>query len=149
MSSIVIDTCVMRLYNAPLDPKYMELFKWLTTSGELYVTQKLINEYLGTQNRNVSILLTQLLKNSEESSKKTYPRAVKLSKKDIESFSDDKRYNYTCNKEDVYHAKLVFLSPRKKLISQDKKIVSDVNNFKKVDGIKPEAEIKPEPIFYI
>ena len=81
MSSIVIDTCVMRLYNAPLDPKYMELFKWLTTSGELYITQKLINEYLGTQNRNVNILLTQLLRNSEESSASIYPRAVKISKK--------------------------------------------------------------------
>lgn len=149
MSSIVIDTCVMRLYNAPLDPKYMELFKWLTTSGELYITQKLINEYLGTQNRNVNILLTQLLRNSEESSASIYPRAVKISKKNIDSFTDDKRYNYTCNKEDVYHAKLVFLSPRKKLISQDKKIVNDVNGFKKVDGIKPAAEIKPDPIFYI
>lgn len=153
MSSIVIDTCVMRLYNAPLDPKYLNLFKWLTERGELYVSQKLVNEYMGTGNRNINILLSQMTRNSSESNIKVEPELkptiVKISKKSIEGFIADKRYNYTCNIEDRYHAKLVFLSPRKKLISQDKKILSDINGFKKINGIKPSAETKPDPIFYI
>lgn len=145
----------MRLYSAPLDPKYLVLFKWLTAKGELYVSQKLINEYVGTGNRNITVLLAQMLRNStmnsnlQNGSPKIMPSMVKVSKKSIEGFTDDRRFNYTCNIEDQYHSKLVFLSPRKKLISQDKKVVSDVNGFKKVSGIKPEAQIKPDQAFYI
>jgi hypothetical protein len=145
----------MRLYSAPLDPKYLVLFKWLAASGELYISQKLVNEYIGTGNRNITVLLSQMLRNSTNNSNlpagrpHVMPCMVKVSKKSIEGFTDDRRYNYTCNIEDQYHSKLVFLSPRKKLISQDKKIVSDVNRFKKVLGIKPEAQMKPDQNFYI
>lgn len=142
MTSIVIDTCVLRLYDAPLDPNYQQLFQWINTKGTLYVSQKLVNEYIGTGNRNIQILLHSLVKNTDNI------RLVNVKKVEIESFSGDKGYRYTCNKEDIYHSKLVFLSPRKKLISQDKKILADVNGFKKVDGIKPEAKSKPKPVFY-
>ncbi|MGB2519093.1 hypothetical protein [Shewanella algae] len=142
MTSIVIDTCVLRLYDAPLDPNYTNLFRWVQSAGTLYVSQKLVNEYIGTGNRNIQILLSALVKHADNI------RLVKLKKSDIESFDEDKRYNYTCNKEDVYHAKLVFLSPRKKLVSQDRKILADVNGFKKVNGIQPAAEIRPQPAFY-
>lgn len=140
--SIVIDTCVMRLYDAPADPKFKELFLWLQKSGSLVVSQKLIIEYIGTQNRNITILLNKF--NLDANNK----RIIKLEKEAIESFNEDRIFNYTCNIEDHYHARLVFLSPRKKLISQDNKIINDVNKFKKVDGIKPVATKNPTPDFY-
>lgn len=143
MSSVVIDTCVLRLYNNPLDPVYAELFDWLNDTGVLYVNNKLLNEYVGTGNRNIDVLLMKLVKDGKNK------RLVKIGKDKIESFLLDKHYNYTCNKEDQYHSKMVFLSPRKKLISQDKKIVNDVNNFKKVDGIQPEAVSHPVKEFYL
>lgn len=142
MSSIVIDTCVIRLYDAPLDPNYVKLFRWVQNDGTLYITKKLLIEYIGTGNRNIQILLNQLTKHEEKS------RLITLKSSQINAFNEDKNYNYTCNLEDIYHSKLVFLSPRKKLISQDKKIIADVNGFKKVDGIKPSAMIRPEPDFY-
>lgn len=142
MSSIVIDTCVIRLYDAPLDPNYIKLFRWVQNDGTLYITKKLLIEYIGTGNRNIQILLNHLTKHEEQS------RLITLKSSQINAFNEDKNYNYTCNLEDIYHSKLVFLSPRKKLISQDKKIIADVNGFKKVDGIKPSAMIRPEPDFY-
>ncbi|ACX96366.1 hypothetical protein Hneap_1536 [Halothiobacillus neapolitanus c2] len=142
LSSIVIDTCVIRLYDAPLDPKYCELFNWINTEGTLYISQKLLNEYVSTKNRNIDILLAMLVKNEEKI------RIVRISKNQINTFKIDKNFNYTCNNEDIDHSRLVFLSPRKKLISQDLKLISDINRFKKVDGIKPSATKHPDPAFY-
>lgn len=143
MSSIVIDTCVLRLYDAPLDPIYTKLFRWVEKDGTLYVSKKLLNEYIGTGNLKIQILLGELVKHTEKK------RLVQLSKAQIEAFTGDKRYKYTCNSEDIYHSKLVFLSPRKKLISQDKGILSNVNGFNKVDGIQPAAVKHPTPEFYV
>lgn len=142
MSSLVIDTCVLRLYDAPADPVYKDLFKWLTETGKLCVTQKLLNEYYGTGNRNIEILLAEFNRNSEDI------RLIKFNKNQIEGFADDKNYNYSCNIEDRYHAKLVFLSPRKKMVTQDNKLTNDINGFKKIDKIKPIALSHPEKSFY-
>lgn len=108
----------------------------------LCISQKLLSEYVGTGNRNIQILLGRLVRDSDRN------RLINVAPEAIKEFKGDKNFKYTCNKEDVYHSRLVFLSPRKKLISQDKKIVHDINRFKKVDGIKPEAREKPERDFY-
>lgn len=142
MNSLVIDTCVLRLYDTPADPNYKKLFKWLTESGKLCVTQKLLNEYYGTGNRNIQILLAEFNRDAKN------PRLIKYNKSQIESFNDDKNYNYTCNIEDRYHAKLVFLSPRKKIITQDNKLANDINGFRKVDKVKPLATNRPDISFY-
>lgn len=146
-NSIVIDTCVMRLYDTPADPIYKELFLWLNNHGELYVSKKLVQEYLGTGNRHLSILFSELTRNADLKSKK-HPKLTLIKKNVIDGFKKDKSFTYTCNIEDVFHAKLVFISPRKKIVSQDKKLIHDINKFNKVDGIKPCAEAKPQPDFY-
>ncbi|MBC9229552.1 hypothetical protein HI850_009450 [bacterium SPL81] len=143
MSSLVIDTCVLRLYDAPADPRYKDLFKWLLETGKLCVTKKLLMEYLGTGNKNIEILLAEFNRNSENS------RLVIFKKEQIESFKDDNHFKYTCNIEDRYHAKLVFLSPRKKMVTQDNKLADDINNFRKVDRIQPVAVSHPAKNFYI
>ncbi|RXP98421.1 hypothetical protein EGL68_00560 [Vibrio parahaemolyticus] len=125
-----------------MDPKYIALFKWLKVTGKLCISQKLLNEYTGTGNRNITILLSELIKNSEN------VRLIKYSNAQLKEFNIDRRYKYTANREDREHAKLVFLSPRKKLISRDNKLIADVNGFKKVDGIQPEAQKIPDPTFY-
>lgn len=142
-NSLVVDTCVLRLYDAPADPVYKDLFKWLMEKGKLCVTQKLLNEYLGTGNKNIEVLLAEYVRNSEN------PRLIRFTKNQIDGFKDDRNYNYTCNIEDRYHAKLVFLSPRKKLVTQDNKLANDINKFKKVDRIQPVAVSHPTMNFYI
>ena len=135
MTSIVVDTCVMRLYDNPFDPRLKDFFSWVLESGSLCISQKLLNEYIGTGNKNITILLAELQKKEG--------RIFKVTNSDINNFSLDKKYNYTCNYEDTLHAKLVFLSPRKKMVSQDHKIIKDINGFKKVDKIKPQAVLSP------
>jgi len=142
MSSLVVDTCVIRLYDLPLDPAYAELFKWIDEEGILYVNKKLVGEYISTGNRQVSILLQKLTKDSKKK------RLIDIKKSEIERFDLDRNFRYTCNFEDQYHSKTVFLSPNKKLITQDKKLLGDVNRFKKVAGKKPEAVIRPKKDFY-
>ncbi|CDT85712.1 conserved hypothetical protein [Vibrio coralliirubri] len=142
MSSIIIDTCVLTHYQNPMDPNYKKLFSWVNDKGVLYVTQKLLNEYYGTGNQGIAVLLAELVKDADNI------RLVKVKKNVIEGFTQDKRYNYTANIEDQYHAKLTFVSPRKKLISRDNKLINDVNGFSKVDKIQPEAIKVPDPDFY-
>lgn len=142
MSSLVIDTCVLRLYDSPGDPRYKDLFEWITTKGELYITQKLLNEYIGTGNKNIQILLAHLNRNGNNL------RLIKVKKEKIESFVEDRKFDYTCNTEDQYHAKLVFISPRKKIVTQDNALTRDINNFKKVNGIQPIAKSHPLKDFY-
>ncbi len=142
MKSIVIDTCIMRLYDNPIDPVYKDFFNWITHDGTLIISQGLLVEYLRTGNKNISLLLDKLNKNNEKK------RLIKIDSKDLKKFKDDKNFNYTCNTEDQMHAKLVFLSNRKKLVSQDGKLIIDINNFHKVGGIKPEAVKRPSKEFY-
>lgn len=143
MTSIVIDTCVLRLYDSPADPIYKDLFYWIKSEGKLCISKKLVQEYVATGNRNITLLLTELSKNSDNM------RLKWVENSEIKSFKEDKTYRYTCNIEDINHARLVFLSERKKMISQDKKLIDDINGFKKISGIKPEAAKHPTKDFYI
>ena len=149
-NSIVIDTNIMRHYAAPLDPVYLELFQWLIRKGQLIVSQKLISEYVGTGNRELVIFVESLSRHSAKEGEKIECLPIrKISKKVIESFArQDRHYKYTCNIEDIHHARLVFVSPRKKMICGDNKLMKDINRFPKVGGIKPRSERRPDPSFY-
>lgn len=140
MSDIVIDTQIMRLYDAPGDPKYKALFLWVATSGTLRISQKLLTEYFGTGNRLLGPLIDKLLREG---------RLQKTSTDSLKKFSLDKGFKYSCNNKDIWHAKLVFISHRKKLVSHDNNLRRDVNKFRKIDGIKPLAVKTPPPDFYI
>jgi len=142
MSSIIIDTNIMTLYDAPIDPSYSKLFKWLEKEGTLCISDFLSMEYMGTGNRNIVLLLARLSKNADKN------RLIKIQKEVIKSFKDDKRFKYTSNRKDWNHARLTFLSPRKKMITQDVKLTNDINKFKKIQGIKPTAIDKPIETYY-
>lgn len=142
MSSIVIDTNVMTLYDAPIEPTYAELFKWLLSTGSLCISHHLLIEYMRSGNRNITILLAELKKHAENN------RLIEVPKTDIKNFKDDKKFKYSCNHEDINHARLTFLSPRKKIITEDTKLKDDINKFKQISGIKPVAAAKPASSFY-
>ncbi|ARU27070.1 DUF2492 family protein [Cellvibrio sp. PSBB006] len=142
MTSIVIDTCVMSLYDTPMDPTYKDLFSWLFENGTLVISQHLLNEYNRSNNYKIFVLLEHLMRHEE------HKRLVKIPNDQINQFKEDKKFKYTCNQEDINNARLVFLSERKKLITHDKPLTTDVNKFKKVDGIKPKATKQPSTDFY-
>lgn len=127
---IVVDANVMRLYDNPKHQDIRALFDWLASSGSLAISQKLLNEYVASTNGFVLVLINRLIRDGRYH---MYP------KRDLEGFTMDRHYRYTCNKKDIHHARLVFLSYRKRLISFDKKLRKDVNEFRRIDGIKPCA----------
>lgn len=139
IKDVVIDTNVIRLYDAPGDPKLKALFVWLSEHGALAVSQKLLKEYDGIGNRLLAPLINRLI---------AQQRFLRISNSELRAFTEDRHRIYTCNPKDQWHARLVFLSIRKLLVSHDNKLVNDVNNFKKVSGIKPRATKFPEPSFY-
>jgi hypothetical protein len=139
-NDIVIDAQVIRLYDAPSDPKYKDLFTWIAKGcGKLAVSQKLLVEYYRTQNHLVGVLINQLIAEG---------RLHKVGAMPLKQFKHDKHYGYTCNQEDIHHARLVFTSNRKKLVTHDQALCNDVNGFKKIDGVKPMAVKQPTQDFY-
>lgn len=138
---IVIDTQVMRLYDTPSDPRYKDLFTWIAKGcGKLAVSQKLLVEYFGTQNPLIGVLINQLIAEG---------RLIRIDSSPIKQFKADKHYGYTCNIEDIWHARLVFISNRKKLVTHDQALCDDVNGFKQVNGVKPSAVKQPAQAFYV
>lgn len=131
---IVIDANVMRLYSEPKDLSIKELFTWLFYEGKLALSQGILNEYNRHGNQLLFGLIQHLIKSN---------RINSITNTQLKDFNLDKNYRYTCNKEDRHHAKLVFLSHRKKMISFDGKLVNDINNFPKVSKIQPSAMNRP------
>jgi hypothetical protein len=142
MSSVIVDNNVMAGYDNPLDKNYVGLYRWIATTGCLVVSQFLLNEYFETGNRNIAILIADLDRHENAH------RIIRIKKNAINGFTMDRHYNYTCNGRDIPHARLCFLSPRKKIISRDNALVVDVNGFRKVDKIKPSAVEFPLVDFY-
>lgn len=136
---IIIDTNTIRLYDNPADPLIKALFLWLKDHGTLTVSKKLIVEYVGIGNKDLAGLLNHLIVQN---------RYRLVSTIDLKKFSEDKRYKYTCNLKDKWHAKLVFLSIRKLLVTGDNPLCNDVNNFKTINKIQPRATKRPNPSFY-
>ena len=135
---IVVDSCVMRLYDAPADPRLKHLFTWLYQEGTLCISLPLVHEYNRHGNPLVASLLNYLGAQN---------RLSKIEKQAILTYVGDARYRYTCNKTDIHHARLTFLSRRKRLVSFDHALVKDVNRFRSVDGIRPRATGQPDAEF--
>jgi hypothetical protein len=130
MNDVVIDTNVARLFDAPADPKLKPLFGWLAKKGSLAVSQRLLVEY----SRHGNQILAALIRDLDDSR-----RLNKIAAARIKAFTDDGHFAYKCNNADVWHARTVFLSVRKILVSFDGSLRDDVNAFKKIDGIKSRA----------
>jgi len=136
---IVIDTNIIRLYENPDDPLIRALFMWIRDHGTLSVSPKLLQEYRGIGNRDLAGLLNRL---------NLAGRLSSISNQTLRRFTEDRHYNYTSNRKDRWHAKLVFLSVRKRLVGVDKKLLNDINGFKRIGGVKPQATNRPIRTFY-
>jgi hypothetical protein len=136
---IVIDANVMRLYDKPKDQRIKSLFEWLYEHGSITVSYAIVHEY----NRHGNVLLAGLMNRLIGSG-----RFLRIPNKELNSFTMDKNFNYCCNGTDIRHARLVFLSTRKKLVSFDIRLVDDVNRFPLINSIKPQATREPTPAFY-
>lgn len=134
IKDIIIDANVMRLYSEPKDKTIKDLFTWLFKDGSLALSQAILHEYNRHGNTLIFGLIQHLMKNN---------RIISIDNAHLKKFTSDSKYKYTCNPEDRDHAKLVFLSHRKKLISFDVKLVNDVNKFPKISKIKPTAINRP------
>ena len=139
LKDVVIDTSVMRLYDKPKDPVFIKFFYWLRARGTLTSSRKLILEYGGTGNYRIFVLINELVRDG---------RYNLVPKAKIEEFTQDRHFNYTCNRRDIPHVRLVLVSHRKRLISFDKRLINDVNYFPKVDGLKPCACSQPRQCCY-
>ncbi len=136
---IVIDVNVMCLYDTSSHNTYTKLFYWLREEGTLTVGPNLIKEYRRSGKKLIMILINELQRDD---------RYNLVDNSRINSFTDDRHFKYTCNFKDEEHARVVFLSYRKKLVTLDKRFKADVNNFKKIGGVKPCACSVPTPAFY-
>lgn len=136
---IVIDTNVMRLYDSPKDDVFKKFFHWIRSKGILTMSRKLLLEYGGSGNQKIFVLINELQRKG---------RYNLIGNKTLKTFTRDRHFKYTCNYKDKHHAKLVFLSHRKRLIAFDDRLIGDVNSFPKINGVKPCACKKPDKCCY-
>ena len=125
----------MSLYDSPKDESIINLFKWLRKEGALTMSKMLLVEYTRSGNQKILVLINELNRKG---------RYNLIPNQKINSFNKDRHFKYTCNYKDRSHAKLVFLSYRKKMIANDNALIKDVNSFSKIDGIKPCACNTPQ-----
>lgn len=135
---IVVDSCVMRLYNSPGDPNLKYFFAWLKDDGTLCLSNPMLSEYQRHGNPLIASLLNYLGAQN---------RLIHVSNATIKSFTSDRGYAYICNAADIPHARLTFVSTRKKLVSFDNNLRTSVSKFKKINGIKPTATKVPDAAF--
>jgi hypothetical protein len=137
MKDVVIDANVARFFDSPADGRLKALFVWLIARGSLSISRHLLTEYSRHGNRLLAVLNRDL---------DSQRRLNKIPNSKIKSFFDDTHYAYCCNPSDIPIARTVFLSHRKLLVSFDVNLRKDVNGFRKIDGIKPQAFKYPPPL---
>ena len=118
---------------------FKDFFAWLRRDGALTVSQKLLVEYGRSRKDLIFVLINELNRAG---------RYNKISNNEIKTFTLDRHYSYRCQSRDIPHARLVFLSFRKRLVAFDNKLVEAVNGFKRVNGIQPIACKRPDRSFY-
>ena len=130
-NDVVVDNDVMRLYGTPAAAGHRRLFEWLHCCGALCLSLHVIHEYNRQGSPFVAALIDRL----------TRAKRVSVIKNSwINGFeTEDSRYQYTCNGEDIPVARTCFRSHRKLLVSADARLRSDVNRFRMLGGVKPEA----------
>ena len=139
MKDIVVDSCVLSLFGSRAATPYKDFFIWLHKVGVLAVHRGLLTEYAQQKNREIAALIDTLTRSS---------RLNSIDTKRMSKVRDDRHHKYTCNKQDVDHARCVFLSSRKRLVSRDRKLRSAVITFGKCEGIKPTAVEVPDTGYY-
>ncbi len=132
---IVVDTNVIRLYGTALDPAFRQFFTWLFRRGVLAYSQKLLGEYGRLRSNEVAALINHLM---------TGRRLQKYDRQVIENIND-RHFRYRSNHADRWHVRLVMCTNRRLCLSQDQRLVSDVNRFPR---FKSKAAVHPNQLKY-
>jgi hypothetical protein len=140
MKDIFIDNCIIKFVKTPVDEKYKLFVTWLNTEGALVTSNKLIQEYYSGDNT-LQVIIDRLTREG---------RINKIKNDEL------KRFNFTktqinslrSKSNDLEHLKAVLLSYRKIAISIDTNFIHDINNYPKLERIKPTAADCPTKINY-
>jgi len=143
MKDIIVDNTVAKNFSNPLDPNYKEFIRWLSNTGVLVVTQRLIAEYSRTcaasgSNTSMPVLIDHLQRNG---------RLKKFSNTMLRNFrfTERIRRSLRSNGEDHDTIKAVMLSVRKFALSHDTNLRHDINKF---PGHRARAERRPQDLPY-
>jgi len=130
-NDLIIDANTMGLYGTPAAKSHKAMFSWLGCCGSLCWSRPILGEYQKQGSPLVAAIVDTLMKEG---------RFSFIKRSTLESFEVmDRNYPYTCNHEDIPVARTVFRSYRKLLVSADRRLLSDVNGFRVVGGIKSKA----------
>jgi len=145
---ILIDNDAAMNFINPMNEHYKEFYKWLFAEGSLAVCNKLIQQYEtslrnavtdGTDSNVVVILEKQRRDN----------RLNKISNDCLKKFIIKKhRLKKLKAKNDLPIFKTVLLSDRKYAITEDKKLMNDINRYPSYKGRKAMAVGCPSKIKY-
>ncbi len=135
VEDIVVDTTVMRLYGVAKDPTFKAFFAWLRGKGTLACSKKLLMEYGRVQSMFITTLMDELIRSG---------RFQNYAKERIAKIKDS-HFQYRCNYEDRWHLRLVMCTYRRLCLSQDNKLVEDVNCF---SGFYARAARNPGELDY-
>lgn len=136
MKDIFIDANIMKIFPNHQDPEFIKFFAWLESQGTLVVSQKLIVEYGRIYSQDITRLLDHLFNED---------RFIKKTKNELETI-DFAHFKFTCNTDDIVHAKTVCLSNRKIALVGDKYLRSDL---KKIPKHQIYSSKRPEELPYI
>jgi hypothetical protein len=140
MNDIFIDNDVAINLVTPLSEPFKLFLNWLYQEGALVCNQKLKCEYI-RGNQTLSIVIDRLHRDG---------RINFISNNKLKGFAFTKteEKSFLSNKKDRDNLKTVFLSFRKLAISHDNNFISDVNNFRRLNGINPLCRDCPSKINY-
>lgn len=132
---IVVDTTIIRLYGGASDPVFKKFFSWLFSKGVLACSQMLLSEYKRIGSNAVASLIDHLIRNRRfRRYERTKVDAIRA-----------KHFRYGCNYDDKCHVRLVMCTQRRLCLSQDRRLVRDVNCF---PGYRARAARRPNELKY-
>ena len=145
IKDLFVDNNVAKNFKNPADPEYRKLMDWLFHEGHLVLTQKLLIEYLSSNQGNFGQSIITIVNQLTIEG-----RIVKLSTDELKALTFKKKLDEKCLKlnKDYWHLKAILLSNRKTAIIIDKAFRDAVNSHPKYEGVQACAVARPEEIDY-
>jgi len=145
IKDLFVDNNVAKNFKNPADPEYRKLMDWLFREGHLVLTQKLLIEYLSSNQGNFGQSIITIVNQLTIEG-----RIVKLSTDELKALTFKKKLDEKCLKlnRDYWHLKAILLSNRKTAIIIDKAFRDAVNSHPKYEGVQACAVARPEEIDY-
>lgn len=140
MNDIFFDTNLAHNLINPTSPEYRDFLNWLYKDGALVISNKLEVEY-GRGNQNLIVIIDGLTKNG---------RINRITNRQLQEYCIPKRIEnrLLSNKADRNNIKCIVLSNRKMGIIADNNLLKDINNYPRLNKIKPTAANRPSEIDY-